>query len=459
MPEYRSVSGEIKLLEKTGEFIFPVEIWMLNDGLTRNGWRFVNLEQHRAEWAGVPILVAYVNGGMTVGDGHNQRERVDPATGETYQSFTDSTSERIVGAISDDPDDIRLESRDGHNWVVGKGFLWAWYARELTNKIVNDARQGRVMSVSIEALVSESYMDGEVEVETKYQPLGVTLLGDGVEPAVPDAHIAMMSSMESEFKELKLRAASYVEKAPDEPQKNTKKKGLKKQMRLNKQQIRDLQAKFGTDYTVLAAEQMESCVVVCLMTKAGKTAIYTMASLDESVVLDRVQEVNAQAHFCAEGCEDVLVDACDMVETVSAENAELSARLASTETELATANNTVTAMRDAENKRRVQAAKDKATFTLNAFNANRQDKVDEKILSAVTADIDSGIYTASVDKDGNWTGDKAVEEKVLSLCAAAVMEMDRKAARVGAYVWDKLSNGTPDDGSVEAFLASKGITG
>ena len=62
-----------------------------------------------------------------------------------------------------------------------------------------------------------------------------------------------------------------------------------------------------------------------------------------------------------------------------------------------------------------------------------------------------------------YLGDKTVEEKVLSLCAAAVMEMDKKFAAARAaenkntYVWEKLASGEADDGTVEALLARKGI--
>ena len=217
----RAIDGELKLLQQESEFIFPVELWLLNDQLTKNGWRFTNLAEHREKWAGIPILTAYVNGGRTVGDGHNQTTRTDD-DGNYYQSFTDATAERIVGAMSDDPDDIRIEERDGAQWVVGKGFLWAWYAHELVVQIADDARQGRSMSVSIEALVTEGYMEDGAEVETAYDPLGVTVLGHGVAPAVDDAHIAMLVEIGSELKELKLRAASYQQKpdAEEKPQNN-----------------------------------------------------------------------------------------------------------------------------------------------------------------------------------------------------------------------------------------------
>lgn len=470
MPGFRSVSGELKLLEQTGEFIFPVELWMLNDGVNRNNWQFVNLEEHRAMWAGVPILVAYTNGGRTVGSGHNQTTRRDEL-GNEYQSFTDATAERIVGAISENPADIRLAERDGYTWVVGKGFLWAWYARELVDKITRDAQQGRTMSVSIEALVTkESINENGVAVEEEYKPLGVTVLGDKVDPAVVDAHIAMLSEMEDEFKELKLRAASYIDNHESaksnetEPQNNSEKKGMKEHMRLSKQQLRELQAKFG-EYTVLAAEQGENGVVVCLMGKSGNTAIYTMASLDESVYPEKVQPVNVQAHFCADGDVDVCVDACDMVETMTANVREMSARLETAEKNLNAANATVEQMVNAENARRLASAKKIAKETLDRFNANREDKVSEDALKELSADIEAGKFTACEDEAHNWVGDKTVEEKVLSLCAGAVMELDRKLAEQRAsagkntFVWEKLASGNGDDGSVEALLARKGITG
>lgn len=457
MPEtYRQIDGELKMLQREGEFIFPVELWLLNDQLTHNGWRFVNLAEHREKWAGVPILTAYVNGGNTIGSGHNQTTKRDK-NGDEYQSFTASTAERIVGALSENPDDIRIEERDGAQWVVGKGFLWAWYAHELVMQIADDAEQGRAMSVSIEALVSDAYMDGEVEVETEYTPLGVTVLGHGVAPAVDDAHIAMLSEIGSELKELKLRAASYIESA-EKPQNYPNTKGVTKRMRLNTQQLRELQAKFD-GYTVLAAEQNDNGIVVCLMSKAGQTAVYQMASMDETVYAEKIQTLNAQVHFCADGCDDVLVDACDMVETMSAECAASASRAECAERELSAAKETIKQMEAAESARRLSAAKTAATATLNAFNANREDKVSEDAIKELSAEIESGKFTACEDENHVWIGEKTVEEKVLSICAAAVMEMDKAKAKTAkdSYIWEKLASGEADDGTVEALLARKGI--
>lgn len=465
MQEFRSVKGELRLLERKGEFIFPVELWMLNDKVNENKWRFINLEEHRALWAGVPVLVAYVNGGRTVGSGHNMSERVDPKTGEKFKSFTDATAERIVGAISENEADIRLVERDGYTWVVAKGFLWAWYARELVDKITEKAAQGRAMSVSVEVFVTEEHMEGDVAVEEKYKPLGVTVLGDRVDPAIVGAHIAMLNGMESEFSALKLRAASYLgEREPgakEKPQKNPEQKGRKSLSYLSKGQLRELQAKFGDSWRVMAAKETDNGVVVCLMDGNGKTAIYQMASVSDGVSAERIKSVNAQVHFCADGESDaVCLDACDMLEAMGERVRKAEDRCKCAEKESADLKAAMEKMESAEKQRRLAAAKKVADDTLAAFNRNRADKVEESRLASLKADIEAGKFTACTDENSLWVGDKAVEKEVLSLCAAAVMEADRKAAESGrtVYIMDKLGAGSSlDDGTVNGLLARIGI--
>lgn len=461
MPEkYANIQGELRLLERESEFLFPIEIWAYNDKLTRNGWRFENLESHREMWAGVPVLCAYVNGGTKVGAGHNQQTKID-SEGEPYQSFTAADSERIVGATSDDAEDIRIEEDGEHKWLVAKATLYRWYSRELVDLILSKAVQGGSMEVSIEALVTESHMEGDVEVEDSYIPLGITILGDGVAPAVPGAHVAMLSEMESEFKELKLRAASYQSQTnATEPQNNPTNEGVKDRMiKFSKKQIRELQAKFA-DHRILSAEQDEQGnVVVALLSNVGETAVYVMASLDETVYAEKIQPVNAQVHFAAEGHEDVCVDACDIMETMSVECAAATTRAESAERELSAAKETITKMETAENSRRLSAAKKMATDTLNAFNANREDKVDVKVLEALNKDIEAGKFTACADENGAWTGEKLVEKEVKALCADAVMELDKAAAAKRSepkeMTWGNVKQASANPGTIGELFASK----
>ena len=460
MAEIRTLEGELKFLEKTNEFITPVEVWAYNNSVNRNNWQFINLEEHRAQWAGVPLLVAYIQGRKAPGDGHNQTTK-RTRDGEEYQSFTDPNAERICGAVSDNPDDIRLEERDGYTWVVCKGYIYSWYNRELVDYLAALAVQGSPMSVSIEALVTESRMEDGVEVEESYIPLGITLLGEHVNPAVVDAHIAMLNAMQDEFQELKVRAASYInrENATNKP-KNSETKGMKSHMNLSKQQVKELNEKFE-GYTVLCAEQFESGQIgVCLMSENGGTATYSMASLGETVYAEKIMSVNAQVHFCFDGEEDVCVDASDMTECAAEDAKECKDRAEAAEAEAKECKATIEKMVATENARRLSAAKEKATATLAAFNANRDDKVEEKVLSDLTKDIENGKFTACADENGAWTGDAAVEKEVLSLCAAAVMKMDKalaeKKAQMGQPItWGNVRKASAKPGTVGELFASK----
>ena len=230
MPDEQQVhlyKGQLRVLSQENEYLYNVELDLLDDTTTANGWRYENLEMHRALFAGKPILIAYTRGGKKIGDGHNMR-LVRDANGEEYATFTDAESERIIGSLSDNEQDIRLEVRDGHTWIVGKGTIWTWYAREAVEKI---ASQGR-MDISIETLVTKNRMNAEEEVEEEYIILGATILGDDVTPAVKGANIRPLS--EIKFSDLKLRAASYVGTSdgmqePEQSQVNDR-KGVKRTM-------------------------------------------------------------------------------------------------------------------------------------------------------------------------------------------------------------------------------------
>ena len=182
--------GQIRVLQKLNEYEFGVELTMMRDGLNENRWEYRNIKDHYRSFVGQPILIAYVMG--KIGDGHNSSEKVDPRTREKYYSYTDGTAERIVGTLSDDINDFSLVERDGHTWVVAKGKLFAFYAKELVDKIV---RTGR-MSVSVETLIHEMHKDGDTEVFTSWDGIGVTILGEGVAPAIPGANIARLSAMQ-----------------------------------------------------------------------------------------------------------------------------------------------------------------------------------------------------------------------------------------------------------------------
>ena len=461
--EYRTFAGEIRTLAKKNEFLYDVEIWLLNDKVNRNGWKYINIEQNKAQFAGTPILVAYLGNGAVIGDGHNYKMVPDVKTKTIRPSFTEPDAERIVGSLSDRPEDIRMEERDGNKWVVGKGSLWRFYAPELVDKIENDAMQGHTMSISIETLVTKSHMEEDVEIEEEYQILGTTILGDHVMPAVEDARIVALSAESEEFKQLKLRAASYeneptVEKRENEsdgaPSELNTRKGVNKLDILNRKQIAELDKRFE-GYTVLSAAKGENDVRVCLLSAEGETATYTMDDMNETIVPERIVKTNASIAYEFGDDECVCVDASDACDALAAQIVAAKAKIEELTKQANEATEALNEMRKAEDARRLQAARDMAKDTLDRFNANRAEKVEGSVISQIKADIENNMYANCVDAKGVWNGDKAVQTAVLAACAAAVMEADQKAAeqRMAQYPWNfARENDGAADGGVGAMV-------
>ena len=445
MEKNRAVVGQLRVLETQNQKLYPVEIMALNSEVNRNNWQYVNLEKHLNEFLDIPILTAYVMGGMVIGDGHNYNMKRDEA-GDEYASFTASDAERIVGWIPKDASNVRLEVVDGIEWVIVKGNLWSWYAKELVDQI---ARQGS-MEVSIETLVlDESQGENGVDIEEKYLVLGITILGNGVEPAVAGANIktlSELSALRSNMAENILKAASYVpeEKTESEP-KNNDSKGVKKRMTyFSRKELAELGKKFP-DHKVLAAVQDENGGIrVCLMARDASTSVYKMDSRDDTIVPEKFRRVSAKVNFdIGEDCDNAEIDACEMTEEMAAEVAEACDNAKALEDKLNAANERIKAMETAERVRRVQAAKDKAKAVLAGLNANRAAKAqfEASILNSINADIDAGVYTEKVNADGLWIGDKEVERDVRCACMTEQEKMDKREAEMASttFVYDKFN--------------------
>lgn len=507
--------GKLKVLRKLSEYEMAVELWVMREGENENKWDYRNMEECYETFLGTPILCAFPNG--KVGDGHNMEEKDDPVTGAKYYSFVDGSCERIVGMISDDPKDLKIIQENGEKWLIAKGRLFTFYAKELVDNIISNG----VMEVSAETQVFDSHIEGDVEVFTRWSGIGVTILGKGVAPAIPGARIEELAAMKEEFNTVCLKAASYKgnsedggdcqnteeeedsgkcseckpdeckpdecgddkshcnedepddideedddvidesDEIPDETDDkphNSKNKGVKKNMPISKKQLAELAGKFK-GYAVLSAIQAAASVLVCLMSDAGETYTYEMGSLNDMVDPGKIMKQNAQVSFSFNGT-DVQVDAFDLTDKMSANLSHAESEIERLTKDLEVANNTINTMRETENKRRLKAAKEIATSTLEAFNENRVEKVDATVLESIQKDVENGHYTESVDADGNWVGDKEVENRVLAKCAASVMEMDKANAlkNNSQYIWDSVNGKqTEDDGTLSGLLASLNI--
>lgn len=469
---YKNMDAQIRNLSGEDEFFVDVEIWALSEITNRNRWLFENIAEHKNGFCGTPILTAYVNRGRTVGDGHNFGMTTDPETGDRVPDFRAETAERIIGAYYEDPSAIRVENVDGIDWIVGNARLWKWYAREAVNKIVEKTRNGEPMNVSIEALVTNETVDEEgVSHELEYTILGTTVLGDGIAPAVEDARIVALQEITSEFEELKLRAASYIDNSDGDTEPNTDEpedipkpqinfitnEGVNTLKALNKKQLAELSPKFD-GYTVLSAGQDENGIHVCLMSADGTAAIYTMESLNDVVVLEKVAKLNTTISFeFGEDCS-LNVDTCDVIDRFVADALKANNEIGSLQAKLDAADETIRTMKENELKRRINSAHAKALDTLTKFNANRTDKVSADVLTKINEAIDNGDYSECENSDGCWAGEEKVEEAVLAACAAQVMEMDKASAAKSRtdYIWNQVGSPAPTTG-VGALLTSFGI--
>lgn len=457
--QYRSFEGHMKVLSAESPLLKKVEIWLLNNQITRNKSRYENLAEHMLSFVNTPVLVAYVNNGRTVGDGHNFRMKKDMVSGEEHPTFTDATSERIVGWINS-PQDIRLEMDDmtGEEWIVANANLWSWYAPELTEMLTLQGEDG--MSVSIETLVEDPVIVDGIEVYHGWTVLGTTILGKGVTPAVAGAHIRTCS-FEEELNGLKLKVASYQEEQEHKDDTHFTERNIR---RMNRKQLEALQARFPEHIVVQASDDGLN---VCLLSKDGYyPCVYAFGSADEQTIApERIEPIAVNAVYGFASGREVSVDLNSILDSMTVGSESLKGQIAALTADKETMQSEIdgykaelNAMKEAERKRRVQAVKDAAKAALDRFNACQpaDEAVDDEMCKQIAEEADNGGYDGCC-RNNEWVGDKMAEEKVLAYCATKVAEINKvKAQKMrtqSTFAWDFAKSGNGTGTGIDGMLA------
>lgn len=425
-----SFKGELRLLQTENGWKRAVELWLLNDAVNENGGRYTRLSEHRVLFAGTPILVAYVDG--KIGDGHNF-DKVIEKDGSVSASFLSETAERIVGYFSDEKE-IRLEIKDGKTWIVGRGYIWKWYAKELTEKL----EQGK-MGVSIETLIDDYHMEGMTEIYDRYQILGTTILGDGVAPAVKNANIKVLSAIGVDsLRSMALRVASANE---------AKMKNTTKGVRTMK--IKELQKHFG-GYKVLAVEGEK----VALLADNGSLCLSSARKQDGEVIIGAKTEVNASL-MLGEGENSLSMPVETLTETLNRRIDALAADLESEKAAKEKAESALLSMQTAEKARRKKLVKDAVLKRLKAINENLDEKIEETVCNSILTDERIDAFSA-MEENGEFCGDARACRELDALCMDKVIECNAKKANAAKkhFAWNDAADENDETGGVLQSLTA-----
>ena len=414
-------TGSVKLLRRLNKYEFAVEIRVMREGLNNNKWDYRNLEEHYKTFLGQPILIAYV--GKKIGDGHNMRQ-VRLPDGSVEYTFMDGTAERIIGTISENESDLRLEEIDGNLWMIAKGRIFAFYARETVEKI----RVTGTMDVSAETEIYDA-KNGEngVEIFENWAGLGVTILGDDVPPAIPGARIKAMS-VSDDVRDMNLRVASMLCEEDDSPREKQTRKGVKTLM--NKRKIALLQKLFP-GHTVLGAS--EDGMKVCLLnneTMAPAGYIFSDEADKGGVVPERICSMTAKTIF-AFGEEEIAFDFEAVVDGLSAKLIAVNTDNQNKADRIAELEAKVKEMEANETARRVNDAKKAVMNRLDALNKDRDERCaySKKLAEEVCAKCESGCFNECVNEKGEWCGDEQAVMQLEALCAREQEQMDAQNAQ------------------------------
>lgn len=380
---------------------YYVEILAMKSGVNRNGWDFTlsGIEKNGKTFAGMPLLIAYK--GDKIGDGHNFSYTRNRVTGEIEADFRAADAERIVGEIPEDAN-IRVENINNEDWLILPARIWRYYAQQLIAYIADN----RVMNVSVEVEVDDGYevRENGVEVFEEWTALGVTILGQGVSPAIEGARLRALATSE-EYRAMRLKAASYV---PD-------KKPINGGIFMN-EALKKMLSEAMKDYGVVVGYSADGKYASVLRTN-GVPALYPLANFNENDGVIQSLFINASVSFNAaiknEEGEDVAIvcEANDYPNAVAAEAeaAKTECEAAKTEceaakAECAAAQTRVAELEKAEADRKTAEMMKAFDSAVNAYNvkASSEERITEEEVNTIHNAIKEGKFASIDDAVGEF---------------------------------------------------------
>lgn len=455
----RIFHGELRVCAVDNKKNYTVELMLLNELVNENNWQYTDIESHKTEVENIPILYSVING--KVGNSHDF-EIVTADDGKQYASFIGAESEHPYGWIPqliNGKPNAQIKRINNIDWLVAQGYLPRFYNTEMINEL---EKNGGKMPISIETLVEEYHMVGNVEVEDKYSIVGVTILGVATKPAVKGANIKKNAVNKQSLEELKLRVASLANaNSNTEPQtQNNTNKNKENTMKVKN--LEDLKPAFkALGYSALKVQGQ----TVALLSDTGRFCMYTYRDNEDTIVPERINEVPVTSTF-GEGDETISLSGQEFVgETIAklnATEAALKNKTTQYTTDTEALNAKLNKLIEAETQRRKNAIQQavKAHFEKNKKHCSFE--VDEHMCDDLLTDEIVNKYAEMVDVNGEFIGDKEIKKDVDSRFMEKMREEDekkqiRKNAQSKTFLWSDFANDGGANGdiidNVDAMIA------
>lgn len=189
----KNISVPIKYTSESfaDERFVKVKILVMHDGLNLNGSNFTMdaIERAKSTLQNIPIL-AYVkkSDGIEGEDfGGHESELVLTADGGIKERYLG----RPIGVVPSE-NNYHYEIYEDKTFVAVDGYVWVDYANEALDILQRDGSKGQSMEIYVEDAIWDDH--NEFYDITDYKYTGVTLLGDGVQPAMTGAKVELISS-------------------------------------------------------------------------------------------------------------------------------------------------------------------------------------------------------------------------------------------------------------------------